>query len=113
MAAKPSPRRKASLGVQVVSAFCPVCGHSIPEKRATEHIEGKTSETQDYFDSIEWRDDQPFGMARTAAGPNSFTDWHYLNPEDAPELYDALRQRVIDAVKLWIKRGWIQKEELG
>jgi hypothetical protein len=108
-------REKARMGSgQVVSAFCLLCGHSIPENRVTDRVEGKdiALETTPYFDSIEWREDQPFGMSRAAAGKKSFADWHYIEPEDAPEFFEAYRLNLIRAVRLAIKRGWIKREEL-
>lgn len=108
-------REKARMGSgQVVSCFCPICGRGIPEKRVTERVEGKdiALETQEYFSSIEWNPDQPFGMSRLAAGKKSFADWHYVSPEEAPELFKQVKKRFLDAVREWREKGWITKEEL-
>jgi hypothetical protein len=112
MPEKKIPRKKASMGTEVVSAFCLVCGHSIPANRVTERIKGQSTETVPYFDSITFDPKQPFGMVRTATGKNSFSDWHYINPKDAPDLFQAMKNRFLTALGEWVDKGWITKGEV-
>jgi len=99
-------------GRSIVSAFCPVCARTVPEKRATKRTPLGASETKPYFDSIEWRPDQPFGLRHSAAGKASFKDWSYINPDDAPELFEAMKGRFLEAVKEWIAKGWISEGDV-
>lgn len=96
----------------MLEAICPVCGRSIPERRVTRWLSSVAVETQPYFDSIEWDENKPFGVALSAAGRGSLRDWNYITPEEAPELFEAVKARLIQAVKEWVAKGWIAKEEI-
>ena len=98
---------------QAVSCFCPICGHSIPQKRVVERIKSRGVEFADYFASISWDASKPFGVNRTASGKASFSDWHYINPSEAPELFDALKGRFLQALSEWVKtKKWISRAEV-
>ena len=96
----------------VLYALCPVCGRSIPERRGT--VRGKLGniETQPYFDSIQWDPDKPFGIALPATGKGSFSGWRHISKEEAPELFEALKQRFLEALREWAAKGWIKPEDL-
>jgi hypothetical protein len=51
-------------------------------------------------------------MVRTATGKNSFSDWHYINPKDAPDLFQAMKNRFLTALGEWVDKGWITKGEV-
>lgn len=97
---------------KILRAFCPVCGKSISDRRTTLRQGAITLETRPYFESIEWDENKPFGTAILAAGRGSFTQWEYINPGDAPELFEAVRARLIQAVREWVNKGWLEREEL-
>jgi hypothetical protein len=48
----------------------------------------------------------------SAAGKGSLKDWQYINPEDAPELFEALKGRFRHAIKEWIERGWLLPSDI-
>lgn len=95
-----------------LGAFCPVCGHTIPENRAIK-IGHVTVDRVGYFGSIDWDPNKPFGASFAARGGRGpFREWHYISPEEAPELFKAVKGRLIDAVREWVEKGWINEEEL-
>ena len=96
----------------LIQALCPVCGRSIPENRVTVRGTYGAIETQPYFDSIQWDPAKPFGMKMPANGKNSFAGWDYIDISEAPELFEALKKRFLDAIKEWVDKGWLSKKEL-
>ena len=108
----PSPKIVPLVAERVISALCPVCGRSVPEKRAIK-VGYVTVDRVPYFASIDWDENKPFGVAFSAGGRGSLRDWHYISPDDAPELFEAVKARLIQAVKEWIKKGWISPEEFN
>jgi hypothetical protein len=102
-------RRRTSTGT-IVNAFCPICAKQIPENRAA--YSSGTGEKQPFFESITFDPNHPFGMRLSAAGKGSLKDWEYINPDDAPELFEALKGRFKDAIKEWIERGWLLPSDI-
>lgn len=95
----------------VISAHCPCCGRSISEGRAVKvgYITvGKTP----YFDTIDWDPNKAFGVIQPASGRGSFRESREIGPEEAPELFDAVKKRFIDAVGEWRTKGWLTEEDL-
>jgi len=112
VAPKPAPaRREAAVAERIIAALCPVCGRSIPEKRAI-RIGYTTVDHIGYFASIDWDENKAFGICYAAAGRGSLKDWEYISPEEAPELFEAVKARLIQAVGEWITKQWVNKEEL-
>lgn len=111
VAVKPAPAPEVRVAERVIAALCPVCGRTVPEKRAIKagYI---TYDHIPYFDSIEWDKDKPFGVSRLAAGRGSFSNWEYINPQDAPELFEAVKGRFIQALEEWLNKKWIAPEEI-
>lgn len=107
----PKPAVTGVVAQRIVGAFCPVCGHTVPEKRAIKagHV---TVDQIRYFQSINWDAQKPFGIVFDAAGRGSLSNWTYISPEDAPELFEAMKQRFLQALKEWLDKGWIKPEEL-
>lgn len=95
----------------IIGAFCPVCGHTIPEKRAIKQGYVPIDHV-DYFDSIDWDANKPFGVSFAATGKGSLKDWRHISPEDAPELFQKVRGRFVKAIKEWMDKGWLSKEEI-
>ncbi len=106
-----APKRAKESPREVLKAFCPVCGHSIPIQRAIKSGYA-TVDHVDYFDNIKWDPDQPFGAAFYFEGRGRITKSRYLTPEDVPALFDAVKSRVIQALREYIDKGWIKQEEL-
>lgn len=96
---------------RVVAALCPCCGRAIPQNRAIK-IGSITVDRVPYFESIEWDENKPFGTSYLPAGRGSFHDWLPLKPEDAPELFEAVKKRFLDALGEWLRKGWLTREEL-
>jgi hypothetical protein len=97
----------------VLYALCPVCGRAVPENRGTVRGKAGNIEVEPYFNTIKWDPDKPFGIARPAAGKGSFKDSTYIDKDEAPELFEAVKGRLLEALREWVAKGWIQKEELG
>jgi len=95
-----------------LEALCPLCGKGIPERRVTQRQGSMVIETQPYFEAIQWDGNKPFGIALAAGGRGSFKNWEYIDPEDAPELFKALKARFIQAAKEWLAKGWLEKDDI-
>lgn len=113
VAVRPAPVSEVAkvAAERFIIAFCPVCGHSIPEKRAKK-IGYVTVDRVPYFESINWDANKPFGVSYSAAGRGSLRDWQYITPEEAGELFEAMKARFIQAIEEWIKKGWLEKGEI-
>lgn len=96
---------------RVVAALCPLCGRSIPENRALK-VGSTTVGKVGYFDSIDWDPSKPFGVSFSAAGRGSLSDWEYISPEQAPELFEAMKKRFLEAIREWENKGWLKREEI-
>lgn len=112
----PKPTVIGVVATEVKGAFCPCCGRVIPEKRAIK-AGYVTVDHIGYFASIDWDPNKPFGVSYPATGKDvsgrgPTQNWRYINPEDAPELFEAMKGRFLQALGEWIKKGWIEKEEL-
>lgn len=98
-----------------VYALCPVCGKTVTDRAVK--LGGVTVGKTPYFETIEWDKDKPFGVAIATGGRGSFTEWHHISKEDAPELFEGLKERLLQAVKEWLDKGWIEgakvKELIG
>lgn len=112
VAVRPAPvRPEAEVAERIMAAICPLCGKSIPTKRAIK-IGYVTVDRIDYFDSINWDPNKPFGVSYSAAGRGSLRDWNYISPEEAPELFEAVKSRLIQAVREWVNKGWLSQEDI-
>jgi len=87
-------------------AICPVCGKCI-----SLHHRGGLQNHLDKFDH-----NKPFGVILDNQGGK----WHgyrfigYFNPQDdTTGLYEAVKGRLMGAVREWIDKGWITREELS
>lgn len=98
--------------IPVIKAICPVCGSSIPEKRAIK-IGYVTVDRINFFESVEWDENKPFGVRFFATGKAGFKEWEYISPEEAPEFFQALKARFLQALREWvIDKKWITQEEI-
>lgn len=93
-----------------LQAFCPVCGKMVMDRAVK--VKYMTLETVPYFQSIEWDPDKPFGVAKSIAGRGSFKDWRYIQPEEAPELFEGMKGRLLQAVSEWLAKGWVSQAEV-
>ena len=109
---QPDKRQPVTSESYIMDAFCTVCGRTIPQNKAVKHDGSITTEVLPYFEAIGWNPDQPFGRRLPTTGRGSLKNWSYINKEDAPELFEALRERMLMAIRLWIDRGWIKREEI-
>lgn len=110
---KPAPKPVVPRAVaeRTIGCFCPVCGKTIHQFRAIKagYI---TIDQIRYFSSIDWDPSKPFGITFDAAGRGSLQNWTYIGPEEASELFEALKSRFLAALKEWLDKGWIKREEL-
>jgi len=95
---------------EVLAALCPVCGRTVKDRALK--IGYVTVGKVGYFDSIDWDADKPFGVAYQATGRGSFQNWRHINPDEAPELFEALKARFIQALREWEAKGWLAKEDI-
>lgn len=113
VAVRPAPKPVVTgvVAQRVIGCFCPVCGRTISQFRAIK-AGYVTVDQLRYFESIDWDPSKPFGISFDAAGRGSLANWEYIGPEDAPELFEAAKGRFLQALKEWLDKGWIKREEL-
>lgn len=106
---KPAPKPVVAgvVAERIVGAFCPVCGKTIIDRAVkVGYVSlGKTP----YFESISWDPNKPFGITFE---PGALQNWEHIDPADAPELFEALKQRFLEALREWEAKGWLTREEL-
>jgi len=110
VAPRPTRVRAEAVAERILAALCPCCGRTIPEKRAI-RVGYVTVDRVDYFASIEWDENKPFGVSYVPGG-RGFGNWEHISPEQAPELFEAVKARFIQAWIEWIVKAWITREEL-
>jgi len=97
----------------ILFALCPICGRSIPEQRVTARGTYGALEKKPYFETIDWDADKPFGVRLATSGKGSFKNWDYIDKDEVPELFEALKKRLLEAIKEWLHKGWLSEEEVA
>lgn len=97
-------------------ALCPVCGtaHGI---EVTDRVPGKpyiVLERRNYWERVKDFDpDKPFGVIQETIGRGSFKVLGYFSPEeDQNGFFPLVKARLLSAVREWLDKGWISREEL-
>jgi len=110
---KPTPTRVITVVTKkTTAAICPVCGKTIHEKRAIK-AGYVTVDHIGYFASIDWDPNKAFGFRQDVSGRGSLANpREYIEPEDSPELFEAVKARFLAALKEWLDKGWLTREEL-
>jgi hypothetical protein len=98
------------------SAFCPVCGlaHGM---EVTETIPGKkymVISRRNYWEKTKDFDpDKPFGVIQETLGRGTFSTLGYFNPDEDTEGYFPLvKARLLQALKEWKDKGWVNQDEI-
>ena len=91
-------------------ALRPVCGKTLTDRAVK--LGGVTVGKTPYFETIEWDKNKPFGVAIATGGRGSFTEWHHISEKDAPELFEGLKGRLLQALQEWLDKGWIERAEV-
>ena len=96
-------------------AFCPVCGtsHGI---EVTDRVPGKPYiklKRGNYWERTKSFDpNKPFGVIQETTGRGTFRLVGYFSPEeDVDGFFPLVKNRLLAAVKEWVTKGWISKEE--
>lgn len=97
-------------------AICPVCGVAHGSE-VTETVPGKPYiklARRNYWERTKDFDpDKPFGVVQETLGRGTFKVVGYFSPEeDVDGYFPLVKQRLIAAVKEWVNKGWIIKEEI-
>lgn len=113
----PAPRIAREAG-EYRSAFCPVCATS----HGTKRLEYPYPATQNFWQWLNDRDgerglgkDEPFGVIQAVGlgRGHSFGVLGYFGPEDDPDgYYPLVKARLLQAVRRWLQKGWLSKEEI-
>jgi len=97
-------------------ALCPVCGtaHGI---EVTETVPGKKyiklARRNFWERTKDFDPDKPFGVIQKATGRGSFRMVGYFGPEeDVNGFFPLIQQRLLNAVKEWVAKGWLTKEQI-
>ena len=122
---------------QYIEVMCPVCGRTmgkiILNKTATGEEGMKIKQEQKDFDSIMDEKQQPrklyldylndrwdinkseWGFIRDCPGGRGSgfpIVGYYKEPDDNPELFNKLKRQLINGIKWFVNKGWINKEEI-
>lgn len=97
-------------------AICPLCGtsHGI---EVTETVPGKKYiklRRRNYWERVKDFDpDKPFGVIQETTGRGSFKLVGYFSPEeDVDNFFPLIKARLLQAMKEWVSKGWIAREEV-
>lgn len=97
-------------------AICPICGtaHGI---QVTETVPGKPYiklRRGNYWDRTKSFDpNKPFGVIQETLGRGTFRLVGYFSPEeDQDGFFPLVKARMLQAMKEWVDKGWITKEEV-
>jgi len=98
-------------------AICPVCGRSAGTE-VIETVPGKPYiklAKRSYWERIkEFDPDKPFGVIQETVGRGSFRLIGYFNPEeDKDGYYPLIKLSLLNAIKAWLDKGWLTREELN
>jgi len=100
-------------------ALCPVCGRAAGVKRL-EYPQGgywPGRSTQNFWEyTKDFDPDKPFGVIQEVGGGrgHSFKVIGYFNPEDDIDgYYPLIKARLLNAVKEWLNKDWLTKEEVA
>ncbi len=108
--------------IKIKEIICPVCGRSIHEYHhfvKSSKVLNKTYRIRDdvaihyldYLDSIYDMDRDYFAIERDT-GKSGFGNITNLGPEDWEEGFVNIKKAMFRAMKYYINKGWITKEEL-
>lgn len=114
---RPAPKIARAAG-EYRSAFCPCCGTS----HGTKRLEYPDPETQNYWQWLIDKDrergldaEEPFGVVQAVGlgRGRSFGVVGYFGPEDDPDgFYPLVKARLLQALRRWLQRGWLSKDEV-
>ncbi len=91
---------------------CPTCGRRFPALRAIKDGAGHVIDHIGYFNAIDWDPGKPFGSAWDPTGDRSIGNIRPITPDQAPELLEGLKTRMIDGILEFIQKGWMGKDEV-
>lgn len=103
------------------SAFCPVCfvSHGMVKD---ETVKGKpwiVLSTKNFWKKVQESDpDKPLGVIQETGGVkgkgrNRFRTIGYFGPDDDPHgFFPLIKNRLLQALREWIAKGWIEPEEV-
>jgi len=100
------------------TAICPVCGRAAGYQ-VTERVPGKpymVLERQNFWEKTkEFVPDKPFGVIQDVSKGRgkSFKVIGYFNPEeDTDGFFPLVKGRLLAAMREWLDKGWISREEV-
>lgn len=98
-------------------ALCPVCGtaHGV---EVTLTVAGKPYiklRRRNYWERVKDYDpNKPFGVIQETSGRGSFKLVGYFSPEeDEDGFFPLVKGRMLQALKEWVDKGWIAREEVN
>lgn len=93
--------------------LCPICGaaHGL---RTTRKVKYTPVEQKPYLETIEFDPNKPFGVILETLGRGRGKRLiGYFNPEDRPEDFEQVKQRLLQALREWVvDKRWITREEV-
>ena len=93
--------------------LCPICGSSHGD-RITRRVGYVPMEKKPYMETIDFDADKPFGVILETLGRGKGKEvTGYWQPgEDPDDYFSAVKLRFLTAIREWIDKGWIDKEEI-
>jgi hypothetical protein len=98
-------------------AFCPVCGMAHGTE-VTDRVPGKPyiklARRNFWERTKEYDPAKPFGVIQETLGRGTFKTIGYFSPEeDQDGFFPLVKGRLLTAVKEWLDKGWLTREELS
>ncbi len=100
----------------IKQALCPVCGRAVGYLWERDPIFKTKLRRINYWEKTkEFVPDKPFGVIQQAGMANlrGFQVLGHFNPEEDTEgFFPLVRARLLEAVKEWLEKGWLTREEV-
>lgn len=97
--------------------ICPICG-TAHGMEVTERVEGKpylAKKRRNYWErTLHFDPDKPFGVIMETTGRGTFHKIGDFSPEeDTDGFFPLVKNRMLQALKEWVDKGWISPTEIG
>ena len=82
--------------------------------RVTKRIKYFVRERKPYLETIKWDPDKPFGVIviYEGRGKGVTVIGSFQPGQDPGDCFPQVKQRFLDAIKEWLNKGWIDKNDV-
>lgn len=93
--------------------ICPCCGHAAG-RRSRLRVKHIKYDIQDYWQRLEdeFEEDRDYFAVEQDTGKLGFKNTSFLSPSDWPEGFDLIRQALFRALRHYLTKKWISRDEV-